>query len=134
MRCVETHLAHEGEPLRDLRHDVLGDLLFLGGKLQLPEEAERAADRESGEFIDRPRLQADVPRDLVEPRAVAARARLRLALVERFVLPLLREFDLDRRLEFRIDRPAPHLAEAVAFLAPAVRRVERKQPRIELLE
>ena len=131
---VEPHRAHEIQPLLDLRKDVLGDGLLLFGKLEFAQQLQRAADRQLGTFVNRPSEHAHVPRDAIQPRAGANRARLRLAFLQSLVLSFLRDFDLDRRLQLRIDRRLPHFAEALALLAPAVRGVEREQPRIELLE
>ena len=75
-----------------------------------------------------------MPGNFVQPHALAARTRPRFALLQPFVLPLLRHLDLNGRLELRIDIRLPDFSKAVALLAPPVRRIEGEQPRIQLLK
>ncbi len=131
---IEADFFHEPQALRNLRHDVGRDDPVGAGELERSDPGERGLRRHAGDLVERAALEADVARDFVDARAAALGTRLRLAGVEPFVLPLLVHLELDLRVEPLVDPDLPDLAKALAFRAPAVRRVEGKEPRIELLE
>src|SRR4029079_13592733 len=83
-------------------------------------------------------LHAHVTRDRIQTRALAGRADLRFTFLDPF------RFTLRGQLVFEdcvgivafanLERLVPDFAEAAAFYAGPVRRIERKQARIEFFE
>src|SRR6185369_55343 len=122
------------QPLLDLGQDILRDDLVPRGKAQSLEPGQRVLRCQRHDLRDRPALYTHMPGDRIEPRTPAAGARLGLLRIEPLVLAFAIEFDFQRRFQSGIDPRYPHFAESVALFAPAMRRVEREQPWIELFE
>ena len=130
---VEPHASHEFQPLPNLRQNVGADEFLARVEFDFAKLRERFADGEMHKRAERPVLEPDIARDLVEPRSVALGAALRFAFFEPFVAAFLVHLGLQRRVGFR-SRAFPDFAKAVAEFAPAVRGVEREQARVEFLE
>ena len=96
------------------------------------------AGRKIRELIDCIALDTHVTRHGVQTRAVTTRAFVRLAFVDPFRFALGGELCFQNRFTVwvgsRLQILIPDLAESAAFFTRAVRRIKRKQTRIELLE
>ena len=137
-QITEPDVLHEAKTLRDFRNEVVRDGLVRSAKAKLAHQLQCFGRGERGEIIDRLILQAHMPRNRVEARSVTRRARHRFVFIDPF------EFAIGRQLIFQngitgvfragLFFAVPNLAEPAAFLASAVRRVEREQARIEFFE
>src|SRR5438876_5907746 len=96
------------------------------------------AGRKIRELMDCISLDTNVTRNGVQTRAVTTRAFVRLAFVDPFRFALGGELGFQNRFTVRVGSRLqvliPDLAESAAFFTRAVRRIKRKQTRIELLE
>ncbi len=131
---IEPDARHEFQPLADLRQDVRRDDAVGLLEPQFPQQGLRVAHGFRGDIVDGPVADADVARDGVEPRALAARAGHGLAFIEPLVLALFVHLGLERALALGRLRGVPDLAKAAADRTPAVRGIEREEARIEFLE
>src|SRR5690606_38158406 len=122
----QPHAVQEPQPRAHLRKQIARDLLLSGIELEPGEEGGRAIDGLSRERGYGAPPEAHVERDRVQALPLAVGALGWLA-----VIPLVPP-DLVPCLFFV---EAGHLESgAVAALAPAVLRIEREEPRIELRE
>ena len=107
-------------------------------ELQSVNLACRFAGRKIRELIDRVTMDTHVARHGVQARAVTTRAFTRFAFLDPFGFALGDEFGFQNRFTVwtgsGLQILIPNFAESAAFFARAVRRIKRKQTRIELLE
>src|SRR5690606_9314495 len=122
----EAHFFEELEPRADLRKDVAGDPGLAAGQAEPAEQAACVLDGQGGVSGDVPILQPYRKRLGPPAPAVAARAGAR------FVVAILQPGFLLAGLVFT--ETGQRHSGAEAALAPAVPRVVRKQPRVELGE
>ena len=120
----ETDVAEKGEPRRNFADDVARDVGFAPAQIELGDEARCIADGELRQLGDRAAAKAHGERVAVEARAVAVGTGL-VGVFVPFVPPDLVAGLLG--IEAAQLRPG-----AEAGRAPAVLRVEREQPRVEL--
>src|SRR6266545_6780406 len=96
------------------------------------------AGRKICELIDRMPLDTHVTRHGIQTRAVTTRAFARFAFFDPFRLALGGELGFQNRFAVGtgsgLQILVPNFAESATFLTRAVRRIKRKQTRIELLE
>src|SRR5438477_7939466 len=85
---TEPNIFHEEQALPDFRNEIGGNGLVRPGKLQLVDLARGFARRKIRELIDRLALDAHMPRNRIQTRAMAARTFVRLGRIDPFRLSL----------------------------------------------
>ena len=125
---TQPDVFHETQPLLNFR-DEIGRDRFLGAfELQLVDLLHRFTRRQIRELIDRLTLNAHMPRDRVQTRAVTTWTFARFRFVDPFELALGRQFVFQDRIArfFRAGLKflVPNVTEPAAFFARAVRRVK----------
>jgi hypothetical protein len=107
-------------------------------ELQLLDLARSFAGRKIRELIDRTTLDSNVTRHGVQARTVTTRAFARFAFLDPFGLTLGGQLGFQHRFTVgtgsSLQILIPDFAESAAFFTRTVRRIKRKQTRIELLK
>src|SRR4029077_3571028 len=120
------------------RNETGSDCLMRSPELQSVHLACCFTGRKIRELIDRVTLDTHVARAGVQRGAVTTRAFARFAFLDPFGFALGGELGFQNRFTVwaggGLQILIPNFAESAAFFARAVRRIKRKQTRIELLE
>ena len=133
-QVAQSYLTKKAQALNDLGKDVGGNFLFVSSKPKPLNALERSIGSESRDAGNCFSMEEDAPSGFVDACSTADRAGTCLAILKNLVAAFLRELSLERRIEVLLRIILPHLAEAAAMRAPAVRRVKGEKPRIQRLE